>query len=63
MEKITRRLSNEFATFLVETEDGIIIKGAPIVRRFVGQEFMDLMNWMGKVGGPTTITILEQKDE
>jgi len=63
MIKITRWISNEFATFIVETEDGIIVDTAPIAKRFKGQPWMNLLHWMNSKGGPTMIKILEKNDE
>ena len=63
MIKITRWISNEFATFTVDTEDGIIVNAAPIARRFKGQPFVNLLWWMQKKGGVTVVKTLEKKNE
>lgn len=41
---------NKF-TILVETEDRVIIKAAPIARKFIGQNLNNLFNWFKKFGG------------
>lgn len=63
MTRITRWLSNEFATFTIETEVSIIVDAAPIAKRFKGQHFMNLVHWMNSKGGPTTIKILSQENK
>jgi hypothetical protein len=32
-------------------EHDIVVGGAPIIRRFVGQSFQNLLNWARKLGG------------
>lgn len=34
-----------FTCAVVVDDDGIILKSAPIVRRFIGQSFENLMRW------------------
>lgn len=38
-------------TISVETEDRVIVKAAPIARKFVGQKLDNLFNWFKKFGG------------
>jgi len=63
MTKTTRWLSTKWATVRVDTEDGIIVQTAPIFKRFEGQPFMNLVNWLTSKGDIVTIKTLEQKDE
>ena len=38
-------LSSKRSTFCVETKRGIIIKAAPIARKFIGQHINKLVKW------------------
>ena len=35
----------------VEVEEGVIIRTAPILRKFIGQDLMNLIAWIGRLGG------------
>src|ERR1044072_5573063 len=45
--------STERMTFLVAVEDGVIVDGAPIVRKFIGQPAKNLGDWLRQQGAPT----------
>lgn len=38
-------ISSIRATFCIETQNGIIVKAAPIARRFIGQHIKRLLKW------------------
>lgn len=38
-------------TVQVTVEDDIVVEAAPIVRKFVGQRFANLVRWAEKLGG------------
>lgn len=38
-------------TVRVDTIDGRIVYAAPIVRKFIGQEFTNLLKWAASLGG------------
>lgn len=38
-------LSSKRATFIVNVQDNIVVGGAPISRRFLGQHIKRLLNW------------------
>ena len=42
---------------MVSERNGKIIDAAPLVRKFVGQPFQNLVNWMHSIG-ETTVTLL-----
>lgn len=44
-------LSTEGMTITVRTEDGIIVEGPPIVKKFMGQPLRNLMRWLGNQAG------------
>lgn len=45
-------LSSKVMTIEVEVDDnGVIIKAAPIAKKFIGQKFDNLTTWMAKQGG------------
>ena len=45
-------LSSYRMTVVVSVDDEDVIQTAsPIVRRFIGQQLANLVNWMGKQGG------------
>lgn len=44
-------LSSHSMTVAVQTLDGVIVNGAPIVRSFRGQPLDDLRRWMRRQGG------------
>lgn len=37
-------------TIQVDVIDGKIVKAAPIAKKFVGQPFNNLLNWLEKIG-------------
>jgi hypothetical protein len=45
-------LSSNRMTVIVDTDDdGIIVYGSPIVRKFIGQHLANLISWLDKQGG------------
>lgn len=48
---MTYWVSCEKFTIRVEVEHGRITKAAPIARRFVGQQFTNLLKWAAGLGG------------
>jgi len=38
-------------TVRVDVVDGVIVRGAPLVRRFVGQRLDNLLHWARSIGG------------
>jgi len=38
-------------TVQVNTEDGVIVLAAPIVRKFIGQRLENLLGWCARLGG------------
>lgn len=38
-------------TVLVDVQDGLITKAAPVVRKFIGQPVGNLVRWMRRQGG------------
>lgn len=44
-------VSSEKMTFACLVENDTIIYGAPIIRKFIGQPFNNLLRWMDKQGG------------
>lgn len=48
-------LSNQRMTVKVVLRDRVIIDAAPIVRKFIGQPFQNLVGWMKRMGPPLTM--------
>lgn len=44
-------LSTEKMTVLVRVDNDVIVEAPPVVRKFVGQRFSNLTNWMNKQPG------------
>jgi len=44
-------VSNAKFTILVIVESGMVVGGAPVIRRFFGQTFKALIAWMRPFGG------------
>ena len=48
-------LSNRRMTVKVVVGDKTIVDAAPIVRKFIGQPFQNLVGWMKRMGPPLTM--------
>ena len=46
-------------TVCVRTHNGVIVEAAPIVRKFVGQPTVNLLNWARKFGGLKVVEIMK----
>jgi hypothetical protein len=44
-------LSSKHMTVAVTTQDGIVVEGARIVTKFIGQPIVNLVRWMDSHGG------------
>jgi hypothetical protein len=58
--KKTWWMSSEKMTVLVTCQDGIVVDGPPIVRKFVGQSASALYEWMSKQGGMAAVCLEER---
>jgi len=56
-------LSCKKMTFGVQTKDGIIVYGAPIVKKFRGQPLDNLIRWMKKFDGFQITEMKNDKDK
>lgn len=44
-------LSSKRMTVLADVQDGLVVKAAPVVRKFIGQPLVNLVRWMKRQGG------------
>lgn len=51
MKELTHWISCRVFTIEVVTRDGVIVKAAPLARKFVGQRLANLLDWAGEFGG------------
>ena len=61
--KTTWWLSNRRMTVKVVVRDLKIVDAAPIVRKFIGQPFSNLVNWMTRIAPPLRQEQLTEKEE
>lgn len=51
MNETTHWISCRVFTIEATTRDGIVVKAAPIARKFLGQPLTHLLDWAGEFGG------------
>lgn len=51
MNETTHWISCRVFTIEVTTRDGVIVKAAPLARKFMGQPLANLLDWAGEFGG------------
>ncbi|MHC4188418.1 MAG: hypothetical protein ACYSUB_01915 [Planctomycetota bacterium] len=60
---VTWWLSNRKMTVKVVVKDTMIIDAAPVVRKFIGQPFQNIVTWMNRIAPPAQWNYLNIKDD
>jgi hypothetical protein len=55
-------LSTNRMTVVIEVEDGIVVTGPPVVRKFIGQPSKNLARWLYKQGGYQIARLTDKED-